>query len=136
MGKMTSVVIDREIGDGTASAIGADRQLTPASAGRVQQRQDPTASCVTKHGNQGSELRWWNWLRAGRFQPNYHAVRKWRQILLKALARSRAQKSDRGRGAPVGVDLWRIKTGRSAPKSRINQLMSSREQKRWQPHWR
>ena len=59
------------------------------------------------------ELAW----RLVRFQPNYKAIVKWRQILVKgALATGAARKKAIVAVArQLAVDLWRIKTGRLRP---------------------
>jgi transposase len=116
LGKMTSVIIDREIGDwkrfNNRRQIASYTGLCPAeySSGNTRLQ-----SCVTKHGNPRLraalvELSW----RLVRFQPNYHPVRKWRQILAKgALATGAARKKAIVAVArQLAVDLWRIKTGR------------------------
>jgi hypothetical protein len=81
---------------------------------------------VTKHGNPRLraalvELAW----RLVRFQPDYHPVRKWRQILAKgALATGAARKKAIVAVArQLAVDLWRIKTGRPRRRVGINQLV-------------
>src|SRR5438128_979052 len=73
---------------------------------------------VTKHGNPRLraalvELA----CRLVRFQPNYKAIVKWRQILVKgALATGAARKKAIVAVArQLAVDLWRIKTGRLRP---------------------
>jgi len=116
LGKMTSVVIDREIGNWhrfnnrrqIASYIG----LCP---GEYSSGNTRLQSCVTKHGNPRLraalvELAW----RLVRFQPNYKPIVKWRQILAKgALATGAARKKAIVAVArQLAVDLWRIKTGR------------------------
>src|SRR5881409_820507 len=116
LGKMTSVVIDREIGDwyrfNNRRQIASYTGLCPGeySSGNTRRQ-----SCVTKHGNPRLraalvELAW----RLVRFQPNYKPVRKWRQILAKgALATGAARKKAIVAVArQLAVDLWRIKTGR------------------------
>jgi transposase len=116
LGKMTSVVIDREIGDwhrfNNRRQIASYTGLCPGehSSGNTRLR-----SCVTKHGNPRLraalvELAW----RLVRFQPNYKPVLKWRQILAKgALATGAARKKAIVAVArQLAVDLWRIKTGR------------------------
>ena len=108
---MTSVVIDREIGDwhrfNNRRQIASYTGLCP---GEYCSGNTRLQSCVTKHGNPRLraalvELAW----RLVRFQPNYKPVVKWRQILAKGGAnrtgpshRSCPQKSHRGGGAPVG----------------------------------
>jgi transposase len=114
--KMTSVIIDREIGDWNRFAnrrqVGSYTGLCPReySSGKTRRQ-----SCVTKHGNPRLraalvELAW----RLVRFQPNYKAVVKWRATLAKgALATGAARKKAIVAVArQLAVDLWRIRTGR------------------------
>jgi len=116
LGKMTSVIIDREIGDwhrfNNRRQIASYTGLCP---GEYSSGNTRLQSCVTKHGNPRLraalvELAW----RLVRFQPNYKAVRKWRQILAKgALSTGAARKKAIVAVArQLAVDLWRIKTGR------------------------
>jgi transposase len=119
LGKMTSVIIDREIGDWhrfrNRRQIASYTGLCP---GEYSSGNSRLQSCVTKHGNPRLraalvELAW----RLVRFQPNYHPVRKWRQILAPqprgALATGAARKKAIVAVArQLAVDLWRIKTGR------------------------
>jgi transposase len=116
LGKMTSVIIDREIGDwhrfGNRRQIASYTGLCP---GEYSSGNSRLQRCVTKHGNPRLraalvELAW----RLVRFQPNYHPVRKWRQILAKGtLATGAARKKAIVAVArQLAVDLWRIKTGR------------------------
>src|SRR6266487_31835 len=116
LGKMTSVIIDREIGDW--NRFNNRRQIasyTGLCPGEYSSGNTRLQSCVTKHGNPRLraalvELAW----RLVRFQPNYHPLRKWRQILAKgALATGAARKKAIVAVArQLAVDLWRIKTGR------------------------
>ena len=119
LGKMTSVVIDREIGDwhrfNNRRQIASYTGLCPSeySSGNTRLQ-----SCVTKHGNARLraalvELAW----RLVRFQPNYKPVVKWRQILAKgALATGAARKKAIVAVArQLAVDLWRVRTGRCKP---------------------
>ena len=116
LGKMTSLIIDREIGDW--KRFNNRRQIasyTGLCPGEYSSGNTRLQSCVTKHGNPRLraalvELAW----RLVRFQPNYHPVRKWRQILAKgALATGAARKKAIVAVArQLAVDLWRIKTGR------------------------
>jgi transposase len=116
LGKMTSVIIDREIGDW--NRFNNRRQIasfTGLCPGEYTSGNTRLQSCVTKHGNPRLraalvELAW----RLVRFQPNYHPVRKWRQILAKgALATGAARKKAIVAVArQLAVDLWRIRTGR------------------------
>src|SRR6266540_4150409 len=116
LGLMTSVIIDREIGDwrrfNNRRQVGSYTGLCP---GEYSSGNTRLQSCVTKHGNPRLraalvELAW----RMGRFQPNYRAVRKWRAILAKgALATGAARKKAIVAVArQLAVDLWRVKTGR------------------------
>jgi len=116
LGKMTSVIIDREIGDW--NRFNNRRQIasyTGLCPGEYSSGNTRLQSCVTKHGNPRLraalvELAW----RLVRFQPDYHPVRKWRQILAKgALSTGAARKKAIVAVArQLAVDLWRIKTGR------------------------
>src|SRR5215831_5785075 len=80
LGKMTSVIIDREIGNwhrfNNRRQIASYTGLCPSEYSSGQKR---LQRCVTKHGNPRLraalvELAW----RMIRFQPNYRAVRKWK----------------------------------------------------------
>jgi transposase len=115
-GALTSVVIDREIGNWTRfnnrRQVGSYTGLCPGehSSGNTRLQ-----SCVTKHGNPRLraalvELAW----RLVRFQPNYKPVVKWRRTLCKgALATGAARKKAIVAVArQLAVDLWRIRTGR------------------------
>jgi transposase len=121
LGKMTSVIIEREIGDwrrfSNRRQIASYTGLCPGehSSGNTRLQ-----SCVTKHGNPRLraalvELAW----RLVRFQPNYKPVVKWRQILAKgALATGAARKKAIVAVArQLAVDLWRVRTGRCKPKA-------------------
>ena len=119
LGKMTSVVLDREIGDW--NRFSNRRQIasyTGLCPGEYSSGNTRLQSCVTKHGNPRLraalvELAW----RLVRFQPNYKPVLKWRAILAKgALATGAARKKAIVAVArQLAVDLWRIKTGRLRP---------------------
>jgi len=119
LGAMTSVVIDREIGNWSRfknrRQVGSYTGLCPGeySSGKTR-----VQSCVTKHGNPRLraalvELAW----RLVRFQPEYKAVVKWRRVLAKgALATGAARKKAIVAVArQLAVDLWRIRTGRLSP---------------------
>jgi transposase len=101
---MTSVMIDREIGDwkrfGNRRQIGSYTGLCP---GEYSSGNTRLQSCVTKHGNPRLraalvELAW----RLVRFQPDYKPVRKWRVGEGSLSYWSRAQESHRSGGAPTG----------------------------------
>jgi transposase len=119
LGAMTSVVIDREIGNWSRfhnrRQVGSYTGLCPGeySSGKTRLQ-----SCVTKHGNPRLraalvELAW----RLVRFQPEYKPVVKWRQVLAKgALATGAARKKAIVAVArQLAVDLWRLRTGRLSP---------------------
>jgi transposase len=119
LGMMTSVVIDREIGDWNRfrnrRQVGSYTGLCP---GEYSSGNTRFQSCVTKHGNPRLraalvELAW----RLVRFQPNYKPVVKWRRVLGKgALATGAARKKAIVAVArQLAVDLWRIRTGRLGP---------------------
>jgi transposase len=121
LGKMTSVVIDREIGDwhrfNNRRQIASYTGLCP---GEYSSGNTRLQSCVTKHGNPRLraalvELAW----RMVRFQPNYKAVRKWKQRLAKgALSTGAARKKAIVAVArQLAVDLWRVRTGRCKPQA-------------------
>src|SRR6266540_3248215 len=116
LGLMTSVIIDREIGDwhrfSNRRQVASYTGLCP---GEYSSGNTRLQSCVTKHGNPRLraalvELAW----RLVRFQPNYKPIVKWRAILAKgALATGAARKKAIVAVArQLAVDLWRIKTGR------------------------
>src|SRR5205823_9055913 len=116
LGKMTSAVIDREIGDwrrfNNRRQIASYTGLCPGEYSSVNTR---LQSCVTKHGNPRLraalvELAW----RMVRFQPNYRAVCKWKARLAKgALSTAAARKKAIvALARQLAVDLWRVRTGR------------------------
>jgi transposase len=116
LGLLTSVVIDREIGNWGRFAnrrqVGSYTGLCP---GEYSSGNTRLQTCVTKHGNPRLraalvELAW----RLVRFQPHYKPVVKWRQILQKgAMATGAARKKAIVAVArQLAVDLWRIRTGR------------------------
>jgi transposase len=116
LGKMTSVIIEREIGDWhrfhNRRQIASYTGLCPGeySSGKTRLQ-----SCVTKHGNPRLraalvELAW----RLVRFQPNYKPIVKWRAILAKGASATGAarKKAIVAVARQLAIDLWRIKTGR------------------------
>src|SRR5438874_2103517 len=121
LGAMTSVVIDREIGNwnrfSNRRQVGSYTGLCP---GEYSSGNTRVQSCVTKHGNPRLraalvELAW----RLVRFQPSYKPVLKWRAILAKgALATGAARKKAIVAVArQLAVDLWRVRTGRCKPEA-------------------
>jgi transposase len=119
LGMMTSVVIDREVGNWTR--FRNRRQVgsyTGLCSGEYSSGKTRLQTCVTKHGNPRLraalvELAW----RLVRFQPDYKPVVKWRQVLAKgALATGAARKKAIVAVArQLAIDLWRIRTGRLNP---------------------
>jgi transposase len=116
LGLMSSVIIDREIGDwnrfSNRRQVGSYTGLCP---GEYSSGNTRLQSCVTKHGNPRLraalvELAW----RLVRFQPNYKPIVKWRRTLSKgALATGAARKKAIVAVArQLAIDLWRIRTGR------------------------
>jgi len=121
LGQMTSMIIDREIGDW--NRFNNRRQIasyTGLCPGEYSSGNNRLQSCVTKHGNPRLratlvELAW----RLVRFQPNYKPILKWKRILAKgALATGAARKKAIVAVArQLAVDLWRVRTGRCKPQA-------------------
>jgi transposase len=118
-GALTSVVIDREIGNwhrfSNRRQIGSYTGLCP---GEYSSGNTRLQSCVTKHGNPRLraalvEAAW----RLVRFQPNYKPIIKWNEVLRRgALTTGAAQKKAIVAVArQLAVDLWRVRTGRIKP---------------------
>jgi transposase len=116
LGKMTSVIIDREIGDwcrfSNRRQIASYTGLCP---GEYSSGNTRLQSCVTKHGNPRLraalvELAW----RLIRFQPNYKPVLNWKERLGKAQLTTGAarKKAIVAVARQLAVDLWRVRTGR------------------------
>jgi transposase len=116
LGAMSSVIIDREIGDwirfSNRRQVASYTGLCP---GEYSSGNTRLQSCVTKHGNPRLraalvELAW----RLVRFQPNYQPILKWEKVLRRgALATGAARKKAIVAVArQLAVDLWRIRTGR------------------------
>jgi transposase len=106
LGAMTSVIIDREIGNWhrfyNGRQVGSYTGLCP---GEYSSGNTRLQSSVTKHGNPRLraalvETAW----RLVRFQLNYKPVVKWRQTLCRGALATKAarKKSYRGRGPPAG----------------------------------
>jgi transposase len=116
LGAMTSVIIDREIGNW--NRFNNRRQIasyTGLCPGEYSSGNTRLQSCVTKHGNPRLraalvELAW----RLVRFQPNYKPVLKWRRILAKGAPATGAtrKKAIVAVSRQLAIDLWRIRTGR------------------------
>ena len=116
LGKMTSVIIDREIGNwhrfNNRRQIASYTGLCP---GEYSSGHTRVQSCVTKHGNPRLraalvELAW----RMVRFQPRYRAVRKWKERLRKGQLTTgpKRKKAIVALARQLAVDLWRVRTGR------------------------
>ena len=87
-------------------------QRTQASGNQRRQ------GSITKHGNPRLrralvEMAW----RLMRFQPGYHAVKKWQLKMREAAAtqRSRRKKIIVAIARQLAVDLWRLNTGQTTP---------------------
>ena len=111
LGKMTSVIIDREIGNwhrfNNRRQIASYTGLCPGEYSSGQKR---LQRCVTKHGNPRLraalvELAW----RMVRFQPNCRAVRKWKDRLQKGQLTTGPKPSSQWRAS------WRLICGACAP---------------------
>ena len=113
---MTSVIIDREIGNwhrfNNRRQIASYTGLCP---GEYSSGHTRLQSCVTKHGNPRLraalvELAW----RMVRFQPRYRAVRKWKERLRKGQLTTgpKRKKAIVALARQLAVDLWRVRTGR------------------------
>jgi transposase len=116
LGKMTSVIIDREIGDwrrfNNRRQIASYTGLCP---GEYSSGNTRVQSCVTKHGNPRLraalvELAW----RLVRFQPHYKAVLKWKERLGKGQLTTGGarKKAIVALARQLAIDLWRVRTGR------------------------
>jgi transposase len=119
LGAMTSVIIDREIGDwyrfNNRRQIASYTGLCP---GEYSSGETRLQSCVTKHGNPRLraalvELAW----RLVRFQPNYKGVRKWKERLGRGTLSTGAarKKAIVALARQLAIDLWRVRTGRLTP---------------------
>jgi transposase len=119
LGLLTSVVIDREIGNwrrfNNRRQVGSYTGLCP---GEYSSGNSRLQGCVTKHGNPRLraalvELAW----RMVRFQPNYKPVLKWRHKISRGVLSTGAarKKAVVALARQIAVDLWRIRTGRITP---------------------
>lgn len=119
LGLMTSVIIDREIGDwnrfNNRRQVGSYTGLCP---GEYSSGNTRLQTCVTKHGNPRLraalvELAW----RLVRFQPNYKPIQKWKRVLGHGAAATGAarKKAIVAVARQLAIDLWRIRTGRCTP---------------------
>lgn len=119
LGRLTSVVIEREIGDWhrfkNRRQVASYTGLCPGeySSGKTRYQ-----SCITKHGNPRLraalvELAW----RLVRFQPRYQPILKWGQTLRKGGLATGAQRKKAivAVARQLAIDLWRIRTGHLTP---------------------
>jgi transposase len=116
LGAMSSVIIDREIGNW--NRFNNRRQIasyTGLCPGEYSSGNTRLQTQVTKHGNPRLraalvELAW----RLVRFQPDYKPIIKWQRTLRQgALATGAARKKAIVAVArQLAVDLWRVRTGR------------------------
>src|SRR5437667_394708 len=118
LGKMTSVIIDREIGDWRRfNKSASDCQLHRALPWRILQREYATAK-LCDQARQPALARCLGGVGLPRklsgFQPNYKPIIKWKEVLRRgALATGAARKKAIVAVArQLAVDLWRIRTGR------------------------
>ena len=122
LGKMTSVVIDREIGDW--NRFNNRRQIasyTGLCPGEYSSGNTRLQSCVTKHGNPRLraalvELAW----RLVRFQPNYKPIVTWRAVLAKGALATGAWRPAKKRSWPWRGS-WPSICGVSAPAASVPQ---------------
>jgi transposase len=119
VGQLSAAIINREVGDWNRfrnrRQISSYTGLCPRefSSGN-QRRQGP----ITKHGNPRLrralvEMTW----RLVRYQPGYHAVKKWQLKMREAATtqRSRRKKIIVAIARQLAVDLWRLNTGQTTP---------------------
>jgi transposase len=115
LGAMTWELLRREVGDWrrfhNRRQVASYTGLCPSehSSGRSRQQ-----GSITRHGNPRVrhllvEAAW----RLLRYQPDYHAVVKWRQELLAAGA-ARKKKIIVAIARQIAIDLWRLATGRAS----------------------
>ena len=134
LGKMTSVIIDREIGNG--KRFNNRRQIasyTGLCPGEYSSGNTRLQSCVTKHGNPRLraalvELAW----RLVRFQPNYKPVAKWKERLGKGQLTTGAarKKAIVAVARQLAIDLWRIRTGRLSPEALGLEILKTAEMRK------
>jgi transposase len=115
LGALTSVVLDREIGDWhrfkNRRQVGSYTGLCPSEYSTGQTR---LQGSITKHGNPRVraalvEAAW----RLVRFQPHYRGLEKWRQTLRKGAPATGAarKKAIVAVARQLALDLWRLRTG-------------------------
>jgi transposase len=112
---MTWELLHREVGNWgrfkNRRQVASYTGLCPSehSSGRSRQQ-----GSITRHGNPRIrhllvEAAW----RLVRFQPDYHAVAKWREALF-AAGPARRKKIAVAIARPLAVDLWRLATRRAS----------------------
>ena len=116
LGGLTHQLLDREVCDWSRfqnrRQVGSYLGLCPREDSSGGHRRQGT---ITKHGN--PRLRAWlvelAW-RLVRFQPQYVAVRHWQKVLADPQASAaRRKKAIVAVARRLGVDLWRLATGRT-----------------------
>jgi transposase len=116
LGAMTWELLTREVGDWhrfkNRRQVASYTGLCPSERSSGQSR---AQGAITRHGNPRLrhllvEAAW----RMFVFQPQYHAIEKWRQALAeRKLSTSRKKKIIVAIARQLAVDLWRLGTGRS-----------------------
>jgi transposase len=119
VGELSAAIVNREVCDWNRfhnrREISSYTGLCPREFSSGNQRRQGS---ITKHGNPRLrqaliEMAW----RMFRFQPNYHAVKKWKDKMIEAALtnRSRRKKMIVAIARQLAVDLWRINTGQTTP---------------------
>ena len=119
VGELSAAVVNREVCDWNRfrnrREVSSYTGLCPREFSSGNQRR---LGSITKHGNPRLrqaliEMAW----RLVRFQPDYHAVRKWKDQMLEAAlhCRSRRKKIIVAIARQLAVDLWRLNTGQTTP---------------------
>jgi len=119
VGELSAAIVNREVGDWrrfhNRRQVSSYTGLCPREFSSGNQRRQGS---ITKHGNPRLrqaliEMAW----RMVRFQPNYHAVKKWKDKMVEAALtnRPRRKKMIVAIARQLAVDLWRLNTGQTTP---------------------
>ncbi len=116
---MSNELLDREIVDGTRfknrRQVGSFMGLCPGEDSSGDSRMNLS---IDKHGNPRvrAVLVECAWL-LPRYQPNYKALQRWKWVFdpVNKAGRARRKKAAVALARRLGVDLWRIRTGRARP---------------------
>lgn len=119
VGALSTALINREVCDWNRfhnrREVSSYTGLCPREYSSGSQRHQ---GAITKHGNPRLrqaliEMAW----RMFRYQPNYHAVKKWNDKMCEAAlhCRSRRKKIIVAIARQLAVDLWRLNTGQTTP---------------------